>query len=138
MDMQKIINDMSARWREEVKENGLSINQLLKKLEWFNDDAIIKIWEWYPWYFHSYRWSYCELALTVSDKEKTLKEFRKECEEVNWKTFEWWKWGDFTMSWDDVIHIVIEEWFTSDWFLYNVYEWWASENVSLLRVEKMS
>jgi len=137
MDFQKIINDMNSEWRENVKWNWFSVNQLLEKLKVYNDDMIIEIWDKYPWYFHSYRWSYCELALTLSDKEKTLGEFRKECMEVDWKTYTWWKWWDYTMSWNDVIHIVEQEWTTSDWYLYDIYEWEAGHNISLLRKEKI-
>jgi len=123
-DLQEYIKLMNEKDRLETRDKGLSPKEILDFLNYKKvpENYIILFENWnYPDYFHSYRWSYCELALgQQNEKEKTIKEFKKELEKVNWAVYEGWKGWDYKMSWHDAIHLVPEEWNTSNEFLENI------------------
>lgn len=59
----------------------------------------------YPNYFHSWRGSYCELALEPTTEPITIEELLVQAKEADGKTYTGWKGGEFTMDKFTPIHI---------------------------------
>lgn len=133
-DFQWMINLMNENSKLSKRWEALSPLDILTKLK-DSKAKIVKFWDWTnPWKFLSYRWSYCELSLNTQEEEKTLQEFIKQLEEIDWKVLEWYKGGDFTMSNKDIIHIA-ERGHTSNNYILDVLENWDTAILVLIEKE---
>ena len=106
MDFQKIMDDFNANNKKSKEWRAMSPNNLIETLEWLKWDMIVKFSDdTNPYEFQSYRGSYCELALARGDPAITVESFIKTLKKVDGAVYEWCKWWDFEMTWDDIIHI---------------------------------
>ena len=110
MDLQTYLdNAMKASRTDSMeKSNQLTLWELILKLE----NAILQkekaepvtvmfdFGRFKPTEFMSWRWSYCELSIWYSEEGEQVTDdsFLEACKACVWKTFEWYKWWDFTMS----------------------------------------
>jgi hypothetical protein len=104
MDLQAIVDIMMAANREERMKTSpqLSLGEIILKLENITDDTKPVVFDFghRPTGFGSWRGSYCELALghAQAPAALTTAQLLHAAKEVNGKTLEGYKGGDFYMS----------------------------------------
>ena len=94
MDMQALIDGMSARWQKERAENQLTLGGMIEALEVMPKDT--KIRGLGP--LASYRGYYCDLSFGYSAETETASALLERCKDAMGKIFEGYKGGDFVMG----------------------------------------
>lgn len=96
IDLQQHIDAMSALWREERSQVGLTLGGLIIRLTELPKDMMMQALS-HP---HSYRGYYSDLAFepTKASDLRKVSDQLTECKQIVGKVFEGYKGGDFTMG----------------------------------------
>jgi hypothetical protein len=96
MNIQNLLGQMSAVWRQERSQTQLTLGKLIEQLEAMPKDAkVANLHE--P---HSYRGYYSDLAFHFDAGVISASELLSTCKDALGKTFEGYKGGDFFMDSD--------------------------------------
>ena len=94
MNMQALIDGMSAQWQRERAETQMTLGKLISALEAMPSDAeVANLRD-----AHSYRGYYSDLAFEKSDDTRPAADLLAECRAAMDKVFEGYKGGDFAMT----------------------------------------
>jgi hypothetical protein len=94
MDLQALVDGMSARMMRERAETQMTLGKLISALEGMPKDALIQGID-NP---HSYRGYYSDLAFETDHKPMEVGEALKMCKDAMGQVFEGYKGGDFVMG----------------------------------------
>lgn len=99
MDLQKMMDSFSTGMRSTRSDYHLTLGGLIKKLGSLSDEKFVV--------FSSgenvgkemsYRGYYSDLSFETQEKSKTVKQFKKQCENALGNTYTGYKGGDFRMD----------------------------------------
>lgn len=91
MNLQALMDGMSAQWMTERASTQMTLGALIERLEALPKETRVNLGE--P---HSYRGYYSDLALEPVD-ESTARDLLQECRDAMGQKFEGYKGGDFYM-----------------------------------------
>lgn len=94
MNLQAMMNGMSAEWQKDRAATQMTLGKLIDKLESLPKESKLEGWG-SP---HSYRGYYSDLAFERIDENKTVGEFLKLCRKCMGEVFQGYKGGDFQMG----------------------------------------
>lgn len=94
MNLQAMINGMSAQWQRERAETQLTLGELIEVLEAMPDDAQVANLR-NP---HSYRGYYSDLAFEQNEGSRPTAELLAECKAAMGQVFYGYKGGDYVMG----------------------------------------
>ncbi len=94
MDLQALIDGMSAQWQRERAETQMTLGGLIEALEAMPSDAKVSGLQG----AHSYRGYYCDLAFDCCEKLIPATVLLKECKDSMGRVFTGYKGGDFAMN----------------------------------------
>lgn len=94
MDIQALLDGMSARMQRERAENQLTLGKLISVLEAMPESAVVANLHG----AHSYRGYYSDLSFEKSNGTRMASELLAECKAAMGQVFEGYKGGDFVMG----------------------------------------
>lgn len=108
MDIQKMMDAMSASWRNERSKYQMTLGQLVEELEQLAPDTPIMLSDGNgesPGRAMSYRGYYSDLSFEPSEKPITAKAFATEARRALGNSFEGYKGGEYIMGTDTPLWI---------------------------------
>jgi hypothetical protein len=94
MNLQALMDGMSAQWQRERADTQMTLGKLIAALEAMPADAqVANLRD-----THSYRGYYSDLAFELSDDTRPAAELLAECKEAMGQVFTGYKGGDFVMG----------------------------------------
>jgi hypothetical protein len=94
MNLQALIDGMSAQWQRERAQSQMTLGGLIERLEEI-DSKVVCAGLCYP---HSYRGYYSDLAFQESDKPVDVVELLETCRACMGQVFTGYKGGDYVMG----------------------------------------
>lgn len=94
IDMQALVDGMSAKWQRERAETQMTLGNLIAVLTAMPAGAHVANLS-HP---HSYRGYYSDLAFERAEGVRPAAELLADCKDAMGKVFEGWKGGDFVMG----------------------------------------
>lgn len=106
MDIQALVNAISAASRSERSNYHMTLGKMIAELEKCDPKANVTLSDTIsPGMAHSYRGYYSDLAFKPSTKPVTAEAFLRECRNALGATFEGYKGGDYVMGADTPLWI---------------------------------
>lgn len=94
MNIQALVDGMSAQWQRERAETQMTLGKMIEELEAMSPTATVpNIGE-----AHSYRGYYSDLAFTHGEGERPAADLLRECRAAMGQVFDGYKGGDFVMG----------------------------------------
>lgn len=94
MNLQHLLDGMSAQWQRERAETQMTLGGLIAALEAMPPETLVASLGW----AHSYRGYYSDIAFERSEGMRPAGELLAECRAAMGKVFEGYKGGDFVMG----------------------------------------
>lgn len=94
MNLQALVDGMSAQWQRERAETQITLGKLIEALEAMPPDAQVANLD----NEHSYRGYYEDLAFERLDGTRTASELLADCKAAMGRVFQGYKGGDFVMG----------------------------------------
>ena len=94
MNMQALIDGMSAKWQRERAETQMTLGELIAALEAMPEGAEVANLN----SAHSYRGYYSDLAFERDEGTRPAADLLNECKAAMWQVFKGYKGGDYVMG----------------------------------------
>jgi hypothetical protein len=94
IDLQALVDGMSAQWQRERAETQMTLGKMIEKLEAMPPEKEISGLG----YLNSYRGYYSDLAFEPTDSSETVKELLERCKAAMGQVYTGYKGGDYVMG----------------------------------------